>query len=64
MIACLAEADSDALALDRNELEDAFWADRAGIISALAGEADAPFLAPPPFAIAHTLFVRWIERGE
>ena len=64
MIACLAEAESDALALDRNELEDAFWADRAGVIAALAGEADAPFLAPPPFAIANTLFVRWIERGE
>jgi NAD+ diphosphatase len=33
-------------------------------VAALAGEAGAPFLAPPPFAIAHTLFKCWIERGE
>ena len=61
MIACLAEAASDSLALDRNELEDAKWVDRAGVAAALAGEAEAPFLAPPPFAIAHTLLRRWLD---
>jgi NAD+ diphosphatase len=61
MIACLAEAESDALALDRNELEDAMWVDRAGVAAALAGDAGAPFLAPPPFAIANTLLKRWME---
>ena len=61
MIACLAEAASEALALDRNELEDAMWVDRAGVEAALAGEPDAPFLAPPPFAIANTLFWRWLD---
>jgi NAD+ diphosphatase len=60
MIACIADAASDALTLDRNELEDAFWVDRAGVAAALAGEAGAPFLAPPHFAIAHTLFARWL----
>ena len=67
MIACLAEAEGGALALDRNELEDAKWVDRAGVEAALAGERAAPFLAPPPFAIAHTLLKRWIEarsKGE
>ena len=61
MIACLADAESDELRLDRNELEDAMWVDRAGVEAALAGDADAPFLAPPPFAIANTLLRRWIE---
>jgi NAD+ diphosphatase len=65
MIACLARAQSDRLALDRNELEDAQWVDRAGVEAALAGEAGAPFLAPPPFAIAYTLLRRWLDwKGE
>jgi NAD+ diphosphatase len=61
MIACLAEAESDALTLDPAELEDGFWVDRAGVAAALAGDAQAPFLAPPPFAIANTLLTRWRE---
>ena len=59
MIACLAESDRDDLALDGEELEDAKWVDRAGVKAALAGSPDAPFLAPPPFAIAHTLLAAW-----
>ena len=61
MIACVATAASDVLTLDRNELEDAMWADRAEVAAALAGDAAAPFLAPPPFAIAHTLLRHWAE---
>ncbi|MDQ8756187.1 NAD(+) diphosphatase [Sphingosinicella sp. LHD-64] len=61
MIACLARAGSDTLTLDTNELEDAIWVDRAGVEAALAAEPDAPFQAPPPFAIANTLLTRWIE---
>jgi NAD+ diphosphatase len=60
MIACIADAREDALTLDRNELEDAIWVDRAGVAAALAGEAGAPFGAPPPFAIAHSLLVHWL----
>lgn len=60
MIACLARADSDSLRLDANELEDAFWASRAEVEAALAGDPAAPFQAPPPFAIANTLLTRWI----
>ena len=63
MMACIARIDSDALTLDTNELEDAIWVDRAGIEAALAGDPDAPFQAPPPFAIANTLLTRWMERG-
>jgi len=59
MIACLATAESDALQLDANELEDAFWASRAEVEAALAGDPAARFLAPPAFAIANTLLARW-----
>ena len=62
MIACIGRAESDALTLDA-ELEDAFWCDRAGVAAALAGAPDAPFQAPPPYAIANTLLTRWAEGG-
>ncbi len=64
MIACIGRAEADALTLDRNELEDAFWCNRAGVLAALAGDPAAPFLAPPPFAIANTLLTRWSEGDE
>ena len=61
MIACVAEADSDEIVLDRNELDDAMWVDRAQVRASLAGDPHALFLAPPPFAIAHTLLRAWAE---
>ena len=61
MIACTAMAASDEVVLDTKELEDAMWVDRAGVKAALAGEPGAPFLAPPHFAIAHTLLRHWAE---
>jgi NAD+ diphosphatase len=61
MLACVARVDSDELHLDGDELEHAMWVDRAGVRAALAGAADAPFQPPPPYAIAHTLFARWLE---
>jgi NAD+ diphosphatase len=61
MIGCVAAASDDRITLDRNELEDAMWVDRAGVAAALAGEADAPFQAPPHFAIAHTLLRMWVD---
>ncbi|MEA3012105.1 MAG: diphosphatase [Sphingomonadales bacterium] len=63
MIACIGRAASDAIVLDTRELEDAFWCDRAGVRAALAGDPQAPFLAPPPFAIANTLLTRWSDGG-
>jgi NAD+ diphosphatase len=63
MIACTAHARSDALTLDLDELEDAFWAERAEVLAALAGDPQARFVAPPHFAIAHTLLRHWAERG-
>lgn len=73
MIACVAEVESDRLVLDHNELEDAKWVDRAGVASAMRKEAawdsetasltGAPFLPPPPYAIAHSLFEHWLAEG-
>ncbi len=60
MIACVATAADDAITLDTNELEDAIWVTRDEVRAALAGQ-DAPFLAPPPYAIAHTLLAAWAE---
>jgi NAD+ diphosphatase len=61
MIACTATAASDEVTLDTTELEDAMWVDRVGVKAALAGKPDAPFLAPPHFAIAHTLLRHWAD---
>ena len=60
MIACVAEAEDDAITLDRNELEDAIWVPRNEVRAVLAGE-DGPFLPPPRYAIARTLLEVWAE---
>ncbi|GGE84990.1 NAD(+) diphosphatase [Sphingomonas prati] len=60
MVACIAPVADAALHLDQHELEDAFWATREDIRAALAAEPDARFIAPPPYAVAHTLFARWL----
>jgi NAD+ diphosphatase len=61
MIACVADADNDALTIDYSELEDAMWVTRDEARAALADAPDKRFGAPPPFAIAHTLLRRWTE---
>lgn len=58
MMACVAVADDDTITLDTNELEDAIWVPRDTVRAVLAGE-DGPFIAPPPYAIAHTLLTEW-----
>ncbi|PKP93852.1 MAG: NAD(+) diphosphatase [Alphaproteobacteria bacterium HGW-Alphaproteobacteria-16] len=64
MIACIATAEDDAITLDTNELEDAIWVTRAEVAASLAGETDARFGAPPPYAIAHSLLRAWVDGGE
>jgi NAD+ diphosphatase len=61
MIACIAEAEGDAITLDANELEDARWFTRDEVRQALARDPEALFGAPPPYAIAHTLLTAWAE---
>jgi NAD+ diphosphatase len=60
MIACIAEAVSEEIEVDTRELEDAKWFDRSGVAAALARHPQAPFLAPPHFAIANTLLAVWL----
>jgi len=59
MIACFAEATGYEIMLDTEELEEARWVTKDDVRAALAGNAD--WLAPPPLAIAHTLFTAWLS---
>lgn len=60
MVACTAVSNRDSLTIDRTELEDARWFTREEVAEAVAGQPDASFIAPPPFAIAHSLLVHWL----
>ena len=60
MFGCMAKVRDDALTVDYTELEDAMWVDRKGVEAAMRGDADAPFVAPPPFAIAYNLLEHWL----
>lgn len=62
MMACVGVAEDDALTIDHNELEDAIWVPREMVQHVLAG-GEGPFIAPPPYAIAHTLLTEWARRG-
>ena len=60
MIACLSSTADEEIVIDTTELEDARWFSRTEVEAALAGAPDAAFIAPPPFAIAHSLLVHWL----
>lgn len=59
MIGCRAVAKDPALTLDTTEIEAAMWVDRDEVRAALAGDMGAPFMAPPPLAIARHLLEDW-----
>src|SRR5690606_18958468 len=61
MIGCRARALGGALTLDTTEIEAAMWVDRADVRAALAGDMGAPFVAPPPLAIARHLLEDWAQ---
>ncbi len=60
MIACLSSTVDEEITIDTTELEDARWFSRAEVGAAMAGAPDAAFVAPPPFAIAHSLLAHWL----
>lgn len=60
MMGCIAYADDDKITLDETELEDAIWVTLDEVKASVAGDADAPFIAPPPLAIARTLLDIWL----
>lgn len=62
MIGCFAEATTTTIAIDPNELEDAFWAGREDLAAAFRGEAE--FILPPPMAIAHQLIRTYLSERD
>ncbi len=62
MIGCAAEALDDAIDLDRTEVEDAVWIDRATLRAMLAG-AHQTMRAARPGSIARHLTERWLAEG-
>lgn len=59
MLGCIAEATSDAITLDPNELEDALWVTREEMVAVLAGQH--PKIKPGRNgAIAHFLMRNWL----
>ncbi|MEL6874444.1 MAG: NADH pyrophosphatase, partial [Pseudomonadota bacterium] len=61
MIACTSITDDPTLTLDEEEIEEARWFSLTEVQAAMAGDPDAPFIAPPPFAIARDLLQHWID---
>ncbi|EMD82938.1 NAD(+) diphosphatase [Pacificimonas flava] len=59
MMGAFAEAPSDQIKVDGEEIVEARWFTRDEIAAALAGEGELQ--VPPPMAIAHTLLKTWIE---
>jgi NAD+ diphosphatase len=51
----------DSLTIDHLELDDARWFSREQVVAALAGDPEAPFQPPSPWAIARTLLDRWAD---
>ena len=62
MIACMAQVDDDRLTLDTTEIEDAMWVSADEVRAALAGHADARFIAPPRMAVARHLLLHWVNQ--
>jgi NAD+ diphosphatase len=60
MIGCIAEAQSEAITVDRTELQDAAWFECDVVRAALSGDA-SQLIVPPPFAIAHHLMRAWVS---
>ncbi len=60
MVACIAQCDDPALTLDPTEIEHAFWATRADVLTALETPDTAPFKLPSPIAIAHHMLLHWL----
>ena len=63
MIGCHAQALSEEIVIDPEEIEDARWFSRAEASSMLAGQHPQELLCPPPIAIAHWLIRAFIEQG-
>ena len=64
MICCHAEAVSDDVVIDKSEIEDARWFDRAELKSMLLRQHPQELSTPPPIAIAHHIIRDFVEHGS
>jgi NAD+ diphosphatase len=64
MIGCHAEALSETVVVDREELEDARWFDREELASMLKRQHPQGLTTPPPVAIAHHIIRDYVENGS
>jgi NAD+ diphosphatase len=62
MLGCYARTDDDEVVLDTTELAEGRWFTREEVAAAAAGQPEAPFIAPPPHAIANHLMQWWLAR--
>jgi NAD+ diphosphatase len=63
MIGCTARATTTDVIVDKTELEDARWFDRAEVASMLKREHAGGLVGPHPVAIAYHLMAQWINNG-
>ncbi|MXP24535.1 NAD(+) diphosphatase [Altererythrobacter indicus] len=64
MLGCHGIAQNSDITRDETELADVRWFTHDEVRAAMAGDGeDAPFLAPPPQAIANFMLRWWLERG-
>ena len=63
MIGCTARATNEDIVVDRTELEDARWFDRAEATLMIKRQHPEGLAGPHPFAIAHHLLGRWLHEG-
>jgi NAD+ diphosphatase len=64
MIGCTARATNEDIVVDRTELEDARWFDRAEATLMIKRQHPDGLAGPHPFAIAHHLLGRWLHGGN
>jgi len=62
MIGCFADATSPEIAVDGNELAEAFWLERGKARALIGGERVDGLWVPPSIAIAHHLIKTWANR--
>lgn len=61
MVGCYAEAESEEINIDNDEIAEARWIDKATMRATLAGNGPEGFWIPPKLAIAHQLIRAWAE---
>jgi NAD+ diphosphatase len=61
MIGCHAQALTDGIVVDREELEDARWFSKSEIVAMLMRKHPQGLTTPPPVAIAHHIIRAWVE---